>query len=76
MRVQKVVAVDSSAYAIINAKANSEINGFKNIQFIEEDIFSYLKNNKDELKNSDLVILDPPSFAKSKKILKQRKGDI
>jgi 23S rRNA (cytosine1962-C5)-methyltransferase len=70
---KKVVAVDSSAYAIINAKANSEINGFKNIQFIEEDIFSYLKNNKDELKNSDLVILDPPSFAKSKKNIETAK---
>ncbi len=64
---KKVIAVDSSASAIKTAKDNAELNEFRNIEFIEDDVFNYLRNNKDEMQSFDIVILDPPSFVKSKK---------
>ncbi|HPS63967.1 MAG TPA: class I SAM-dependent rRNA methyltransferase [Ignavibacteria bacterium] len=66
-KANKIKAVDSSFKSIANAGENASINGFNNIEFIESDVFQFLKSNQDE--KYELIILDPPSFTKSKKEL-------
>lgn len=61
----EVIAVDSSDISINTAKKNAELNNLLNINFINFDVFEYL--NKIENEFFDFIILDPPSFTKSKK---------
>jgi 23S rRNA (cytosine1962-C5)-methyltransferase len=58
-----VHSVDSSQKAIDLTKKNVELNGFNtNIhKCFAEDTFDYLKDKKDEY---DVIVLDPPAFAK------------
>jgi len=66
----KVIAVDSSSTALEMAKENAKINGFiDKIEFIEENAFDLLRRFHKEGKTFDVVILDPPAFAKSSKNL-------
>lgn len=67
---EEVVAVDSSSYALDLAKRNATLNGFsEKIEFIEENAFDLLRKFHKEGRNFDVVILDPPAFAKSQKNL-------
>jgi 23S rRNA (cytosine1962-C5)-methyltransferase len=64
----KVVAVDSSGIALEIAKENAKLNGFMDrIEFIEENAFDLLRRFHKEGRSFDVVILDPPAFAKSSK---------
>jgi 23S rRNA (cytosine1962-C5)-methyltransferase len=66
----QVVFVDSSAEEIQNAESNFSLNGFNcKSQFIKADVFDFLESCKTENKKFDVVILDPPAFAKNKKSL-------
>ena len=58
----KVVSVDLSTDAIEMANKNAELNGVStNHEGYAVDAFEYLKN---EAINYDVVVLDPPAFAK------------
>lgn len=64
-KAKSVHSVDASEKAIALAKQNIELNGFKSEEnpcFVA-DTFDYLKNKVDVY---DLIILDPPAFAKHK----------
>ena len=61
-----VTAVDSSQSAIELAKLNSINAGTDDIRFICADAFEFLRNHEQQY---DIVIVDPPSFTKSKKSL-------
>jgi 23S rRNA (cytosine1962-C5)-methyltransferase len=56
-----VHSVDSSDKAIKLCIRNAELNGFTNHNAFEEDVFDYLKNTKEQY---DIIVLDPPAFAK------------
>jgi 23S rRNA (cytosine1962-C5)-methyltransferase len=60
-----VHSVDSSAKAIALTRKNIELNGFENAVHpsFAMDTFEFLKDKKDQY---DLIILDPPAFAKHK----------
>ena len=64
---EKVVSVDCSARAIELTDKTVAMN-FPNAdhESVVSDTFKYLDNNKDEF---DLIILDPPAFAKHGKVL-------
>ncbi len=64
---KEIVAVDSSQQSIDMGIQNADINGFKNIAFICKDVFKYLDSSESAKNIFDAVILDPPSFTKSKK---------
>lgn len=64
--VESVEAVDSSAAALATAEANAKANGIANIQFRQADVFDFLSAIH---RKYQLVILDPPAFAKSRKTL-------
>jgi 23S rRNA (cytosine1962-C5)-methyltransferase len=67
---EHVTFVDSSAAEIESARGNFELNGFSSpSQFIVDDLFEYFKKSIQENKKFDVVIIDPPAFAKSKKAL-------
>lgn len=62
-----VLGLDSSAQAIERCRRNTQLNGFGNVEFAEEEVFDYLKREADAGATWDMVILDPPAFTKSRK---------
>jgi len=62
-----VEAVDISAAAIERASENCRLNGFSNVQFVVRDSFAFLEQQRNAGITYDLIVLDPPSFARSKK---------
>jgi 23S rRNA (cytosine1962-C5)-methyltransferase len=63
---EQVDAVDSSAAALVTARANAEANSIANIDFLEADVFDLLAGQK---RRYSLIVLDPPAFAKSRRHL-------
>lgn len=60
--------VDESAEAVRQAEANARLNGMEDrARFLREDVFSYFRRAGRE--KFDLVVLDPPAFAKSRQNL-------
>ena len=65
-----VTFVDSSEAEIKNAESNFMLNGFKcDADFVKSDVFDFLENCISQNKKYDIVIVDPPAFAKNKKSL-------
>ncbi|MBI5215563.1 MAG: class I SAM-dependent rRNA methyltransferase [Ignavibacteriae bacterium] len=65
---KEVVGVDISSDVIEHAKANAKLNQLESTtQFIVADAFNYLNAMIEQKKTFDVINLDPPSFAKSKK---------
>ena len=62
----EVTGVDSSETAIALARENCRLNGMDHAVFVREDVFDFLRNDRSTY---DLIILDPPSFTRSKKML-------
>lgn len=60
-----VHSVDSSAKAIELCNKNAELNAVTNHEGFAVDTFDYLK---DHGKDYDIIILDPPAFAKSRDV--------
>lgn len=59
-----VVAVDVSGPALETARENATMNSCSNIVFQQADVFDFLKSDTERY---DLIILDPPSFTRSKR---------
>ncbi len=65
-----VTFADSSSSEIESAKENFKLNGFEcESEFIEDNIFNFLERCHSSGKKYDVVMIDPPAFAKSKKNL-------
>lgn len=62
-----ITAVDSSQHSTETAKENASLNNFQDINFICKDVFDYLNDLFQTKERFDFIILDPPSFTKSKK---------
>ncbi len=66
-----VVGIDSSERAIQNAIHNSKLNGVENIcNWEQNNVFEKLRELAEEGKKFDCVVLDPPSFVKSRNKIK------
>ena len=61
-----VVAAEISADAVAAARRNGERNGLTNIEWREANVFDLLPAEERRGAQYDLIILDPPSFTKSK----------
>lgn len=60
--------VDASQEALDMAKVNAELNGVSALTTFERaDILKWLPRQAEEKKKYDLIILDPPAFAKLRK---------
>ncbi len=60
-----VHSVDSSAPAIELSKQNAVLNNISNHEGYAEDVFDFLK---DKDNTYDVIVLDPPAFAKSRDV--------
>jgi 23S rRNA (cytosine1962-C5)-methyltransferase len=66
----EAVCVDSSAGALQTLKTNAALNGVEDrIATVEADVFEYLRAAERRRERYDLVILDPPAFAKTRSVL-------
>ena len=62
-----VLGLDISANAIVQSARNAQLNGLEHIcKFMEINAFDALKQWTKEGKTWDVVMLDPPSFTKSR----------
>jgi 23S rRNA (cytosine1962-C5)-methyltransferase len=68
-RCESVEAVDSSETALRTARLNAEANALSNIELREADAFELLAGYASARRQFDLVVLDPPAFAKSRQNL-------
>jgi 23S rRNA (cytosine1962-C5)-methyltransferase len=60
-----VAAVEENAENVAAGKQNTERNGLK-IRWIEQEVFGFLRGAEKAGAEYDLIILDPPSFTKTK----------
>lgn len=63
---EHVEGVDSSERALDTAERNRAANAIGNVQFREADVFDLLAGQGVE-RRYDMIVLDPPAFAKSRK---------
>jgi 23S rRNA (cytosine1962-C5)-methyltransferase len=65
-RADQVTAVDSSAPALERASENVALNGLANVTLVEADVFDFLRDRTAEGARYDMIVVDPPAFAKNK----------
>ena len=73
---KSVFSVDQDADAIALARENFTLNGLpaSNHDFLAADVFELLESFKKEGRKFDLIVLDPPAFAKSQKAVEAALG--
>jgi 23S rRNA (cytosine1962-C5)-methyltransferase len=62
----RVIAVDVSSAALAQGKRNADLNGAVNIEFIEANVFDWLREMDQSGERFDIINLDPPAFAKNR----------
>lgn len=65
------VGVDSSESACHKAKINAKLNNFDNCDFVCSEVFDFLNAEIEKGAKWDVIVLDPPAFAKNKKSVPQ-----
>ena len=60
-----MTSVDNSAAALQIARENLALNNLQSdrVEFVQEDVFKYLRLLRDQGRSFDLIVLDPPKFA-------------
>ncbi|HET9233885.1 MAG TPA: class I SAM-dependent methyltransferase, partial [Candidatus Eisenbacteria bacterium] len=66
---EEVIAVDVSAPALTRGREQATENRIENIQFVEANVFDFLKQEDRSGHTYDMIVLDPPAFAKNKQEL-------
>src|SRR5688500_16548943 len=61
-----VLALDASAPALARARENAARNDIHNIEFVEADVFEWLRAAERRRERFDTIVLDPPAFAKTR----------
>ena len=65
-RAREVVALDISGPALARGRDNAALNGLDNIGWLEADAFDQLRAWERQRERFDVVVVDPPAFAKSR----------
>jgi 23S rRNA (cytosine1962-C5)-methyltransferase len=66
---ERVIAVEVSEEASRGIAKNAELNGFKNVEVVTANAFDHLSALSKGADRFDVVVLDPPAFAKNKAAL-------
>jgi 23S rRNA (cytosine1962-C5)-methyltransferase len=61
----QVTAVEGSAESLAQARQNAERNSLE-VEWVEQDVFQFLRAAEKNGAEYDLIVLDPPSFTKTK----------
>lgn len=68
---REVIGVDASELGVAQAQENAELNGLSDTaKFLCADVFDLLPQYEKNNETFDVVILDPPAFAKSRNSVK------
>ncbi len=68
---KSVLGVDASEHAVCQARENAKLNGLQeSVRFLCKDVFELLPELEENGERYDVVILDPPAFAKSRNSVK------
>jgi 23S rRNA (cytosine1962-C5)-methyltransferase len=59
-----VTCLDISEHAVLQIERNAKLNHLKNVNAVQTDVFDELRNYQNLNKKFDMIILDPPAFAK------------
>jgi len=62
----EVLGIDASEPALALARENAKINGLEQVTFQKGDVFDELKRLVESKRKFDLVVLDPPKFARTR----------
>ncbi len=65
-RAGTVTAVDVSGDAVVRGQANAALNGLGNIDWVTADAFDILPAWARDRRQFDMVVVDPPAFAKNR----------
>ncbi|NPA58314.1 MAG: methyltransferase domain-containing protein, partial [Aquificae bacterium] len=63
----RIVFVDISEEALRQVEENCRLNGIQGYTTVKENGFDFIKKQVEKGEKYDLVVLDPPPFAKTKK---------
>ena len=67
---EQVIGIDISADAVAAARRNAEINALDNVEFREANVFDALRELEAAGERFDVIVLDPPAFAKNRASVK------
>ena len=65
-----VTGIDISGEAVAAAQRNAELNELSNVDFRAANVFDALREMEAEGERFDVIVLDPPAFAKNRASLK------
>jgi 23S rRNA (cytosine1962-C5)-methyltransferase len=68
-RAEHVTAVELQAPAAALLRENAALNRAANVEVVEANAFDHLRDEAEKAPAYDLVVLDPPAFAKNKESL-------
>ena len=67
---EQVIGIDISADAVTAAQRNATLNEIGNVEFREANVFDALREFESAGERFDVIVLDPPAFAKNRASLK------
>lgn len=67
---ENVIGVDISGDAVAAAQRNAALNEMNNVEFREANVFDLLREMESAGERFDVIVLDPPAFAKNRASLK------
>ena len=67
---ENVIGIDISADAVVAARKNAVLNELNNVEFREANVFDALREFEASGERFDVIVLDPPAFAKNRASLK------
>jgi 23S rRNA (cytosine1962-C5)-methyltransferase len=67
---ENVIGIDISADAVAAAQRNARLNEIQNVDFLEANVFDVLREMEAAGDRFDVIVLDPPAFAKNRASLR------
>ena len=67
---ESVIGIDISSEAVAASQRNAKLNGLTNVEFREANVFDLLRELESSGERFDVIVLDPPAFAKNRASLK------